>query len=177
MEVASVAMEAPVHLDEVAVKAFLTTDYPRIVSAVALVAGSQAAAEDAVAEALARAWERSDHGEQIDSLPAWVTRVALNLAKSRLRRLRVEARHRASPEATAEHGDDRVDVERALATLPRREREATVLRYHLDLSVAEIAATLGVTEGTVKTLLYRARRHLAATLGEPEPDPGEEIEP
>ena len=170
MEVASVAMEAPVHLDEVAVRAFLTTDYPRIVSAVALVAGSQAAAEDAVAEALARAWERSDHGEQIDSLPAWVTRVALNLAKSRLRRLRVEARHRANAELATDPGGDRIDVERALGTLPWREREVTVLRYHLDLSVAEIAATLGVTDGTVKTLLHRARRHLAEALGEAEPD-------
>ena len=73
-------------------------DYPRIVAAVGLVAGSRAAAEDAVAEALARAWERSDRGDAIDSLPAWVTRVALNLSKSRLRRLRVEARHRGAVE-------------------------------------------------------------------------------
>ena len=59
-------------------------------------------------------------------------------------------------------------MERALATLPRREREVTVLRYHLDLDVAAIAETLAVSEGTVKTLLHRARRHLAAALGEPD---------
>ena len=64
-------------------------------------AGSRAAAEDAVAEALARAWERTDRGDAIDSLPAWVTRVALNLSKSRLRRLRIEARHRGAAEAVA----------------------------------------------------------------------------
>ena len=42
----------------------------------------------------------------------------------------------------------------------------TVLHYYLDLGVAEMAATLGVHEGTVKTSLHRARRALAATLGE-----------
>ena len=66
---------------------------------------------------------------------------------------------------------DRVDVERALGTLPRREREVTVLRYYLDLDVAAIATTLRVSDGTVKTLLHRARRHLAAALGE---DPTDE---
>ena len=45
------------------------------------------------------------------------------------------------------------------------EREATVLRYYLDLSVLEIAQALGVEEGTVKTTLFRARKTLAATLG------------
>ena len=53
-------------LDEADVREFLAADYPRMVAAVALVAGSRAAAEDAVAEALARAWERSERGETID---------------------------------------------------------------------------------------------------------------
>src|SRR5206468_4612666 len=81
-------------VDETAIREFLTGPYPRVVAAVALVEGSRATAEDAVAEALARAWERSERGERIDSLPAWVTRVALNLSKSRLRRVRAEARAR-----------------------------------------------------------------------------------
>jgi RNA polymerase sigma-70 factor (ECF subfamily) len=81
-------------LDEATIGAFLATDYPRIVGAVALVAGSRAAAEDAVQEALARAWERAERGERIDSLPAWVTRVAVNLSRSGFRRLRAELRAR-----------------------------------------------------------------------------------
>jgi len=68
-------------------------------------------------------------------------------------------------EAPAPSGD-RVDAMRALASLPRRQRQVTVLHYYLDLGVAEMAATLGVHEGTVKTSLHRARRALAATLGE-----------
>ena len=136
-----------------------------------MITGSRAAAEDAVQEALARAWERSERGERIESLPAWVTRVAVNLSKSRLRRMRVEARHRATPdlEVTDDGGaaDARIDVARALADLPQRQREVTVLRYYLGLNVAEIADTLELHEGTVKTSLFRARAALAAALGEP----------
>ena len=138
----------------------------------ALIAGSRGAAEDAVQEALARAWERSERGEQIENLAAWVTRVAVNLSKSRLRRMRVEAKHREdlALAAVGDGGaasDARIDIRRALSDLPRRQRETTVLRYYLGLDVAEIAAALGVNEGSVKTSLFRARQALAAALGEP----------
>ncbi len=135
--------------------------------------GSRAAAEDAVQEALARAWERSLHGEDIRNLEAWVRTVAVNLSRSAIRRVLAERRAGdrlrlagrlggLAPEPSA----DRVDVLEALAHLPRRQREATVLRYYLGLDVAEISAALGVLEGTTKTTLHRARRALAARLGE-----------
>lgn len=146
--------------------------YPRLVAGVALIDGSRAGAEDAVQEALARAWERSERGEQIESLQAWVTRVAMNLSKSRLRRVRAEARAKerlpTGPKAETS-ADDRLDVVRALAALPQRQRESTVLRYYLGLDVAEIAAALEVSEGTVKTSLHRARRVMAEALGEHDP--------
>ena len=161
-------------LDDAELRMFLAEGYARLVAGVALIAGSRAAAEDAVQEALARAWERSDHGERIDSLPAWVTRVALNLAKSRLRRLRAEGRAREriahAAGAAPVSAEIRLDIERALAALPRRQREVTVLRYYLGLDVAETAATLEVSVGTVKTCLHRARRALAAALGETDPE-------
>ncbi len=69
-------------------------------------------------------------------------------------------------ESPSTAADERMDVARALAKLPRRQREATVLRYYLGLSVEEIAATLGVTEGTAKTTLFRGRQALARALGE-----------
>jgi RNA polymerase sigma-70 factor, ECF subfamily len=142
------------------------------VAGVALITGSRGAAEDAVQEALARAWERSERGEHIENLAAWVTRVAVNLSKSRLRRMRVEAKHRVdvAPTPVGDGGsssDARIDIRRALAALPRRQRETTVLRYYLGLNVAEIAATLELNEGTVKTSLFRARQALAKALGEP----------
>jgi RNA polymerase sigma-70 factor (ECF subfamily) len=172
-------------LDELTIRAFLATDYPRVVAGVALACGSWAAAEDAVQEALARAWERSERGEQYESLKAWVMRVAINLTRSAYRRSRAERRAR---ERLAARGDldlmggqpsiadseRAMDVARALATLPRRQREATVLRYYLDLSVLEVAAALGVNEGTAKTTLFRARKALARSLGEPAVDIPEE---
>ena len=156
-------------LDDEMIRDFLETSYPRLVAAVALVAGSRDAAEDAVQEALARAWERAGT-EQIRSLPAWVTKVSLNLSRSRWRRLRAEAKAAERLGAASEHlqDDPRPDVEQALARLSRRQREVTVLRYYLAMDVSEIAGVLNITEGTVKTQLFRARRALAEILGDGE---------
>ena len=158
-------------VDEIALREFLHTAYPRLVAAIALAAESRPAAEDAVQEALLRAWERSEKGEEIESMNAWVTTVALNLSRSALRRLRSERRARARlrgsnrSEDLALDAGRSVDLERALATLPRRQREAVVLRYYLQLDTREVAAALKVNEGTVKSTLFRARAALADALG------------
>jgi DNA-directed RNA polymerase specialized sigma24 family protein len=68
---------------------------------------------------------------------------------------------------------DAVDVRLALAALPRRQREAIVLRYFLDLDVREVASVMGIGEGTAKSTLARARGALASRLddrSEPVPD-------
>lgn len=155
-------------VDEVALREFLHTSYPRLVAAVALASGSRPAAEDAVQEALLRAWERSDKGEEIESLEGWVTTVALNLARSGLRRMRSERRARSRlrmPTGGEPPTADRIDVDRALSTLPRRQREVAVLRYYLQLDTREVASVLRIDEGTVKSTLFRARAALAETLG------------
>jgi RNA polymerase sigma-70 factor, ECF subfamily len=155
-------------VDEVAIKEFLHTSYPRLVAAVALTSGSRPAAEDAVQEALLRAWERSEKGEEISSLEGWVTTVALNLVRSGLRRMRSERRARARlhrPELGEPPTADRIDVDRALVSLPRRQREVAVLRYYLQLSTADTAKVMRVSEGTVKSNLARARSTLSERLG------------
>ena len=162
-------------VDDELIRTFLAGEYPRVVATVALVCGSVATAEDSVQEALARAWERLDRGDPIDRLPAWVTTVALNLARSQMRRWRSErrARDRIGPlqhdlsDAPGASGDAHA-VREALRALPRRQREVTVLRYYLGLDVREIADHLGIAEGTVKAMLFRARQSLAALLEEPE---------
>ncbi len=153
-------------IDDHELRAFLTDGYPRIVGAVALVTGSLAMAEDAVQEAVIEAWERSDRGDRIEHLPAWIATVALNRSRSGMRRVLAERRARARLGAApaSEEPHDRVDVRRALAALPRRQREAAVLRYLLDLTTEETAAAMGTSEGTVKSQLAKARAHLAATL-------------
>jgi RNA polymerase sigma-70 factor (ECF subfamily) len=161
-------------LDEATIREFLLTGYPRVAGAVALINGDLASAEDAVQEAVVRAWERSTRGQEFDSLEAWVATVALNLSRSRLRRLITERRLRTklTPEAASPGGaDDRLDVRRALAALPQRQREVAVLRYFLDLKTSEIADAMATSEGTVKSQLSKARAHLAEALAlDPEPD-------
>ncbi len=152
-------------MDEVTIKVFLREDYPRVVAAVALVSGSRPTAEDAVQEALLRAWSRSEHGERIESLAAWTTTVALNLSRSGIRRLAAERKaHRrvkTSADLTVWMAED---VERAVASLPRRQREVAVLRYLLDLDTRETAAALGISEGAVKSTLAKARTALGEAL-------------
>src|SRR3954468_17155865 len=154
-------------VDEPVIREFLHTEYPRLVAAVALVSGSGASAEDAVQEALVKAWERSEKGGDIESLRAWVATVALNHSRSGLRRLLVERRERrpVPPEDAFEAADQSLDVARALERLPRRQREAVVLRYYLRFDTKEIAEAMGVHDGTVKSNLARARATLAQLLG------------
>jgi len=122
-----------------------------------------------VQEALVRAWMRSERGDPIGSLPAWVAAVALNQTRSGWRRAMAERRaerrlrERMGAAVTAP-SPEQVDVTRAFAVLPRRQREVAVLRYLLEMSTAEVAATLGIGEGTVKSSLARARTHLVEAL-------------
>ena len=71
-----------------------------------------------------------------------------------------------SPEARALLGDEQRAVAAALRKLPRRQREAVVLRYYLDLSEAETAQAMGVSRGTVKSATHRALAAVGRTLSE-----------
>lgn len=156
-------------MDDDRIAEFVAQDYGRVVAAVALVCGDRARAEDAVQEALAKAWLHRSH---IESLTAWVTRVALNDVRSRFRRLGAERRAYErltaldGPASTAADSGDVFDrrLLEAMAGLASRQRAAVVLHYLLDQSVDEVARTLGVHPGTVKTSLHRARTALRQTL-------------
>jgi RNA polymerase sigma-70 factor, ECF subfamily len=152
-------------LDEEAVREFIRADYARLVAALTAVTGSRADAEDAVQEALARAWDRSG----IETPLAWITTVAVNWLRSVLRRRAVDRRARdalADSAPRADGGSDaRLDVRRALLSLPRRQREVLVLRYFLEMDLRTIAEVLGTTEGTVKVTLHRARAALGSVIG------------
>jgi RNA polymerase sigma factor (sigma-70 family) len=162
---------------------FVRDEYGPVVAGLALISGSRAAAEDAVQEALARALLRGT--EDLQSVGAWVVRVALNLVRNDFRRWRAELRVRRAAvggEATT-HPQDRVDtavdIARALRRLSRRQREVLVLRYYLDMSVPEMADALGIRQGTIKALLHRARGAMAASLpiGDEEVDRGVDQRP
>jgi RNA polymerase sigma-70 factor (ECF subfamily) len=97
--------------------------------------------------------------------------VALNLCRSRWRRLARQT-HLAAQIATIDsRADGRpddlpdVDLQRALRHLPVRQREAIVLRYWADLGIDDCAKAMGVSPGSVKQHLSRARERLANELG------------
>jgi len=109
------------------------------------------AASDVASEAVARAFVRWRRIETY--APAWVTRVSVNLALDQVRR-----RRRALPQEPRfeqEPSLDRVTLASVLARLPRRQREALVLRFLLDLDEEHTAQVLGVTVGTVHTHVTR----------------------
>ena len=144
---------------EDALREFLAGPYKRVLHIVRLASDNDAEAEDAVHEAIARAWERRGTIERPEQ---WVLAVALNLTRSRWRHILRPAKRVASPPAN----DDFATTEwlLVLRALPRRQREVAVLHYVEDLPVAAIAEVLGTSEGAVKNALFHARGALAAAL-------------
>lgn len=126
-----------------------------------LVTGSQHAAEDAVQDALARAFEKWARVVRTDDPDSYVRRMVVNAHISRWRRTR-----RESPVETWRGGDMQPDPADLLGTgqlvwelcrsLPPRQRAAVVLRFYEDLEYAEIAAVLGCTEATARSHVHRA---------------------
>ncbi|GIG01670.1 sigma-70 family RNA polymerase sigma factor [Catellatospora citrea] len=131
--------------------------------AVLAAGGDRAGAEDAVAEAYARAYARWETVREHPNPLAWVLRVALNVRRSVWRRLRREVLG-DPPEQSAAGLEPDGGLRRELAALPRRQREVVALRLLADLSVAETAALLGITEGSVNTHLHRAVQALRHRL-------------
>jgi len=174
MTIAAIDRTVGVEQGEDQLVRFVEAEYGALVAALSLVCGERAAAEDVTQEALARALIALRRGTSIDSLGAWVRVVALNLLRNRWRSLSRERRahHRVGADLSrmSVDGLDAVDLEEAVdlraavATLSRRQREAVALHYRLGLSVAETARAMEVSDGTVKTLLSRARATLAAAL-------------
>jgi RNA polymerase sigma-70 factor (ECF subfamily) len=143
----------------------------RLLGQLFLVTGDLHEAEEIVQEAYTRAAARWSRLRDYDVPEAWVRRVAMNLAADRARTLRRQTKAvlklRPSPEVLPA-SDEALALAEALRTLPIRQRQVLVLHYLVDLPVEQVARTLRVPEGTVKSLLSRGRQMLAAKLGEAE---------
>ena len=133
----------------------------------------QPSAEDVVQDAfigLYRALPRlRDHDQILPYLRAAVINRSRSVLRSRQRALLRKVQHEppvSSAESSAMAGEDRRAVMAAVARLPRRAREVLVLRYYLDLTDQEIAATLGISRGTVTSTASRALAAMARELEE-----------
>jgi RNA polymerase sigma-70 factor (sigma-E family) len=137
---------------------------PQTVAVAERITGERSSAEDAAVEALAKAHVR---WRRLGGQPwreAWVCKVAVNEAIRRLPRAGAAVPVPATGDL-AEHVAIRQTLTAALRQLPRRQREVIVLRYLLDFSEAEVAAALGVSQGTVKTHLHRGVAALRRSVG------------
>jgi RNA polymerase sigma factor (sigma-70 family) len=123
------------------------------------IVGDQELAKDLAAEACARALARWGRVGRLAHREAWIMRVATNLALDAVKRKPVPSRQRVPAPGLDETVALRLAVSAALRALPRRQREVIVLRYLVGLPDREVAAALGIGEGTVRT---HARRALGA---------------
>ena len=138
------------------------------------------AAEEVLQEAFLAVARAAGSYESRGQFPAWLMRIVRNLCLNRIEseRLRCGALVDAgaadadcpsgqpSPPRSAEAAEEWTAVQRAIAGLPQRQREAIVLYAMEDLSYREIAHVLDVPTNTVKTLIHRARAALAAALAD-----------
>jgi RNA polymerase sigma-70 factor (ECF subfamily) len=144
--------------------------YRRLVGQLYSVCGNLAEAEDAVQEAFVRAVEKPRRFAQVDNPEAWLRTVALNVARTRFRRTMrfhgLMSRAGPPPDSVPGLSPDHVLLVDALRQLPWEQREALTLHHIVDLPVREIAAQLGVPEGTIKARLARGRSRLAPLVRE-----------
>jgi RNA polymerase sigma-70 factor (sigma-E family) len=148
--------------------------YRSMVRLASLLLDDVGSAEEVVQDAFVsvhRSWDRvADPARRV----AYLRSAVLNGARSGLRRRRVRRRYDDAadprPSDSAEAGallaEDHREVLEALRALPKRQRDCLVLRYYLDLSEADIAATLGISTGSVKTHAHRGMAALAVALRE-----------
>jgi RNA polymerase sigma-70 factor, ECF subfamily len=142
--------------------------FRRITSQVYAMIGNLDEATECVQEAFARAWANRKKLDKAQYPEAWIRTTAYRLAVSSGRRNRLEKRP-VSPAVGAAAQVPAVDESHvalvaALKKLPEAQRQALVLHHIADLPIHQIAAEIGVPEGTIKARLSRGRTALAALL-------------
>jgi RNA polymerase sigma-70 factor, ECF subfamily len=150
--------------------AFYAGSSRRLLGQVYVMTGDLSAAEDAISEAYARAWQRWPTVQKYGSPEAWVRTVAMRVAVSSWRK----ARNRLLAHRRDQYVDplgpapepDRVMLVKALQRIPAKQRQALVLHFIADLSVREVSVEMKASEGTVKSWLSRGRTALKTELGE-----------
>ncbi|MQY06838.1 RNA polymerase sigma-E factor [Actinomadura sp. RB68] len=138
-----------------------------------LLVGDEATAEDVVHDVFVRMQDKAPRLEDEGKLLAYVRAAVLNGCRMALRRRKVMWLHAEphqppvwSAESAVILSEERREVMRALQKLPRRQCEALVLRYYMDLSDEEISQAMGIRPGTVRSTMVRALTALSRELGE-----------
>ena len=149
----------------------------RLFGLVLMMVRNPAAAEEVTQDTFVRAYAHLDQYDENRPFYPWLAAIAVRLSQNWLHRhSRTTRREGTALDAAPEPLTDArvlsglIASERdrhlwqAVATLPSGERTAVILYYREEMPVRDVAEALGVTTGTVKTLLFRARRHLHERL-------------
>ena len=143
-------------------------EYRALFRSLFLITGNTQDAEELMQDAFLKVWERWDRVSRMENPNGYLFRVAMNAARSRVRRLRLAAKHVVvtgpveDPFAAADLRDELV---RALARLSERQRMALVLTDLLDLPADQAADLLRVRTPTIRSLASQARAALRVTMG------------
>lgn len=144
---------------------FVTKHENKLYRTALAIMGNTSDAEDVVQEAFLRAYEKAPEFESDEHEKAWLIRVTVNLCNSRLRlpwRKRTEPLLESYPAQEPEQQELMLHV----MVLPAKYRAVIHLFYYEGYSVKEIASLTGQKEGTVRSLLTRARQKLRSILKE-----------
>ena len=142
--------------------AFYLSHWPRLVAAIALALPPGEDAEDVAQEAFARAFEHWGELRDHPRPDGWLFLTAYRLASS-LRRRAATRMNASLIGSTAPPWPDITSMD-PLADLTPRQRAAILLRHHYGLSTLETASALGCREGTVKSLVARAKQSLRSSI-------------
>lgn len=139
--------------------------------------GNKHDGEDAAQEAMLRIWQKIGQCRDEDAFATWVYRVTANACTDALRRRRPQASLEAmredgfepvdggeTPQTAVERREERRALERAVADVPAQMRTVFLMRDVHGMSVEETARALGISQGTVKSRLSRARERIAGAL-------------
>lgn len=157
MERPEAGVDAPSFVD------VYTASFQRVYTSALAYCGNVDVAEDATQEAFARAYAHWRRIGLESWAVGWIMTTAMNETRRRSRRRRllssVEGRITEAPQFLG------LELLEALHSLPRRQREVVILYYIHDLPVAAVSNLLGISEGSIKTHLSRARKALRQLIG------------
>jgi RNA polymerase sigma-70 factor, ECF subfamily len=149
------------------IEVLFEAEFPRLVRALGVAFDPESAA-DAVQEAFIAADRRWRRISRYDDPVGWIRRVAINRLRNgeRNRRRRREILDTVVAVPDEDLTAELLDLRAAVAALPERARLVVCLHYLAALPVAEVAALLEISDGTVKSTLHEARKRLRAELQE-----------
>jgi RNA polymerase sigma factor (sigma-70 family) len=157
--------------DQAAFGALVTGSIARLDAAARLIVRDPELARDVVQDALVSAWRDLPTLREPDRFEAWLHRLTVNRCLDLLRRRRrrvIEVAltpvHAPSQDDVSGSVIDRERLDHALARLTPDLRAVVVLRYFVDMPLAEIAEVMGIPPGTVRSRLHRAMGGLRSAL-------------